>query len=283
MRWEDERYVRLYIRDSATWAMLPWQSRCLLPLLLRRVDRAGLLEVVSGEESEAVSNLVNIPLEVVTVGLQGLEKRGVVTIRHGELRLPTFLAAQTAKQSDKLRQEKSRELAALGRQLSHAVTPSHTLSQDVTLSCAVPSCDVTSRAEEKLPREKKLRAVPKPEKTPKPTDPRHAPLVAELCEIFEENIHSKYPFTGRDAKAVADLLSIESEPERISTVWRHALRSTGYPTVRTIPELVTHWAHFCGTQPTATAKGAAWTQQGATTWTEADLAADPYEAMRGGK
>ncbi len=154
MRWEDERYVRLYNRDSATWAMLPWQGRCLLPLLLRKVDRAGLLEVVNGEEAQAVATLVNVPIEVVEVGLAALKTRGVVTIRGGELRLPTFLAAQTAKQSDKLRQEKSRELAALGKPLSHAVTSGHTPSHDVTPSLAVPSCAVPEEASvtEKKPR-----------------------------------------------------------------------------------------------------------------------------------
>lgn len=35
--------------------------------------------------------------------------------------------------------------------------------------------------------------------------------------------------------------------------------------------------------PVSAAKGAAWTQPGATTWTDAALAADPYEALRGAK
>lgn len=94
-----------------------------------------------------------------------------------------------------------------------------------------------------------------------PADPRHAPLVAELCEVFQENTKAKYPFGGRDAKAIAALLAIEPVPERISTVWRQALRSNKFPLVRTLPELVINYAHFVGTGPPTNAKGASWTQQ----------------------
>lgn len=83
---------------------------------------------------------------------------------------------------------------------------------------------------------------PKPDK---PADPRHYPLKLELIEIFKENqAGAVYPFGARDAGAVTALLAIEPVPERISTVWRKALRATGYPLVRTLPELVKNYAHF---------------------------------------
>ena len=64
MRWEDERYVRLYTRDTATWKLLPWQAKCLLPLLLRKMDRAGTAEV--GEPAgEGIAALTDMPLELV--------------------------------------------------------------------------------------------------------------------------------------------------------------------------------------------------------------------------
>lgn len=244
MRWEDERYVRLYTRDSATWALLPWQSRCLLPLLLRKVDRAGVLEVLEGEEVHALSELVKIPADVVGPGLDGLIKRGTVVIGSGKLRLPSFLAAQEARQSDKLRQQRSRELASIIEGVSHDVTRGHTASQDVTPSCAVPSCAVPSR-------DVPSRAVPKsaPAKKPRePADPRHAVLVKSLTQGFEAITSSKYPFGGRDAKAVSDLLAM-AEQGAIETAWSRALTHKGFPSVRTLPELVTHFAHFVGTRP----------------------------------
>jgi hypothetical protein len=76
-------------------------------------------------------------------------------------------------------------------------------------------------------------------------DPRHAPTVKLLTTAFEAETRAKYPFTGRDAKAVTQLLAIALEPT-IEATWRKALRSTGYPLVRTLPELVTHFAHFVG-------------------------------------
>lgn len=104
--------------------------------------------------------------------------------------------------------------------------------------------DITTIAAPSSPRAaKKPRAL----KAEAPPDPRHAPLVAELVEVFAENSGgAKYPFVGRDAKTVTALLAIEPVPERISTVWRMALRATGYPTVRTLPELLKNWAHFVG-------------------------------------
>lgn len=153
MRWEDERYVRLYTRDSATWALLPWQGRCLLPLLLRKVDRAGVLEVLEGEEVAALAELVKVPEEVVGPGLEALQKRGTVVIRAGKLQLPTFLAAQEARASDKIRQQKSRELAAIAEGVSHGVTRGHTRSHgvtDVTPSLAVPSLAVEETLSSRL-------------------------------------------------------------------------------------------------------------------------------------
>lgn len=76
---------------------------------------------------------------------------------------------------------------------------------------------------------------PKPERPP---DPRHAPLVKALVEAAPG-----YTFTGRDAKAVAELLAL-SEPPEIVTRWKRARAATGFPRVREIHELPAHWNHF---------------------------------------
>lgn len=108
MRFEDERYVRLYTRDTATWKLLPWQSKCLLPLLMRKVDRAGVADV--GDEGfEGIAALIDMPLELVEAGMPALLKRGVFTLAGGRLLMPNFLPAQEAKASDKLRAKEHRE------------------------------------------------------------------------------------------------------------------------------------------------------------------------------
>ncbi len=90
---------------------------------------------------------------------------------------------------------------------------------------------------------------PRRGKTQKPTDPRHTPLVAELVAAFTELRGVSYPFTGRDAKAVTNLLATGHEPAAIVAAWRRALRHSGFPTVATLSELVTHLAHFLGEAP----------------------------------
>jgi hypothetical protein len=80
VNFEDERYVRLYTRDTVTWKLLKWQGKCLLPLLLRKVDRAGCADL-DGAGIEGVAALAEIPLEVVEPGFQQLLERGVVEVR----------------------------------------------------------------------------------------------------------------------------------------------------------------------------------------------------------
>src|SRR4051794_1870175 len=45
LRWEDERYVRFYVRDTTDWLMLSWKAQGLFGLILRKVDRAGVLDL----------------------------------------------------------------------------------------------------------------------------------------------------------------------------------------------------------------------------------------------
>lgn len=166
MRWEDERYVRLYTRDTTGWVLLPWQSRCLLPLLLRKVDRAGVIEVQEGEVAKALEELLKVPAEVVEVGLAGLIGRRIFVLEAGRLLMPNFLEAQECSQSDKIRKQVSRARAAkpdastplvtAGHATSHPVTDGHTASHEVAdghspSRLVTPSLAVPSRAEPSLP------------------------------------------------------------------------------------------------------------------------------------
>ncbi len=171
MRFEDEQYVRLYKRDTTTWKMIPWQSRCLLPLILRKLDRAGILDL--GEDGlEALAVHIEVPLAFVLEAMPALLGRGVLVLREdGLLVWPKFIEGQEAKQSDKARQKSARDRA---RDLASAVergvpvetdtvtprdstvtprdanttprdatvTRGHTVSQSVTLSSAQLSSEV---------------------------------------------------------------------------------------------------------------------------------------------
>lgn len=191
MRWEDERYVRLYTRDTIDWAMLSFEAQGLFSLLLRKVDRAGLLEL-GKHGKRGVAAAVGHPgrWEVLAPALEELLADGCVSISGTTLVIPNFIEAQEARASDAQRKRDQRErdrdiakaqgfvgskagadiVAAVDRELSRNVTDcpaggqevtpdvtrGHTESQAVTPSRAVPS--VPSRA------------VPSEEEAPPPPD-----------------------------------------------------------------------------------------------------------------
>jgi len=166
MRWEDERYVRLYTRDTVDWHFLSFEAQGLMALLMRKVDRAGILEL-GKHGKRGVASAIGHPsrIEIITEALEQLLADGCVIIKETTLLIPNFVAAQEAKSSDKARQQKARELArdllAAGIEIvtprdeaSHGVTDGHAALQNVTrghtVSHAVtPSRTVLSRTEPK--------------------------------------------------------------------------------------------------------------------------------------
>ena len=206
MRFEDERYVRVYTRDTTTWKLLPWNARCVLQALFRKVDRAGILEL-DGDPVESVAAVIEAPVDVVADGLPSLVQRGCVELRSEALVIPRFLEAQECKQSDPARKRAQRErdrAFALGEtasrhvtvghakgptvthrdEKSHAVTRGHTRSHAVTPYCAVPTRTVPSLAvPEAIPEESKsglMRAT-----TPTVTEPEPDTVTADLEATLE--------------------------------------------------------------------------------------------------
>ena len=80
------------------------------------------------------------------------------------------------------------------------------------------------------------------------TDPRHAPLVADLCSVFERERGAKYPFRPIDAKQVQALLKL-SEPPGVLVAWTRALQAT-HPTTSSLLELVQRFPKYVGDEPT---------------------------------
>ncbi len=162
MRYEDERYVRVYTRDTATWKLLTWEGKAVLALLFRKVDRAGLADL--GENRvEGLAALLDIPIELAEPGLASILARKVALLigpEQGTLLIPNFLAAQEAHTSDAQRKRDQRERAAAQQTLTEAsrsvteghasgqnVTPSHSTSQVVTPCLSVPSLSMKTPSE----------------------------------------------------------------------------------------------------------------------------------------
>lgn len=137
MRWEDERYVRLYTRDTTTWKLLPWQSKALLPLLLRKVDRAGIIDL-DEDAYDGLAALTDMPRDLVDAAMPELLRRGVFVISGNKLVAPKFVEAQEAAASGKLRVELHRERVKTRNESLQVVTPGNEPSRGVTPSRADP-------------------------------------------------------------------------------------------------------------------------------------------------
>ena len=108
MDWSNERYVRLYVRDTKTWKLLGWEGQTVLCLLARRFDRSGLLDDVRDGEDVAIMIGYGFPESVAKIGLQRLLKREVFRLSESGLFWPNFMEAQETAMSDKQRQRESR-------------------------------------------------------------------------------------------------------------------------------------------------------------------------------
>jgi hypothetical protein len=185
MRWEDERFVKVYTRETLTTLRLEWQGRAVLAELFKKVDRAGLLEIGHEDPVAALASLFRMPEEVVRVGWDRLTsgKDPVVTIRDGMSRaifIPNFLPAQEANQSNTARKQKSRELARARHLVtdcdieSQGVTKGHTRSHAVT-----PRLDET-RVDESRREETTYAASPEKAPAPPPAAPPSKPTQTSL-------------------------------------------------------------------------------------------------------
>lgn len=127
----NEQWVRVYRRDTVTIKLLSWDARSLLWALLRKADRAGVIDV-GDNGNEGLAVLIDAPVAVVERGLPELLSRGVLRGGNGCYVFPRFLEAQETPASDAARQRESR---ARRRDLAMAdstVTDSHALSRAVT-------------------------------------------------------------------------------------------------------------------------------------------------------
>jgi hypothetical protein len=151
MRWEDERYVRIYTRDTPDWLALGWEAQALFVFATRKCDRAGILEL-GRSGTRGLAALVAMPLEVVERALPILLSDGCVQMNGTTLVIPNFIEAQETPQSDAQRQRESRARArdrAASQNVTEesrnvtsvtdSVTPGHAASHAVTPNCAVPS------------------------------------------------------------------------------------------------------------------------------------------------
>jgi hypothetical protein len=119
VRWPDERYVRVYTRNTGEWILLGWEAQALLVLALRQCDRAGILKT-GANHARGLAAMVGMPLDVVTRSLPLLlEGDGPPMVARGDsLVVRNFLEAQESPQSDA---QRSREFRARDRDRKLAI------------------------------------------------------------------------------------------------------------------------------------------------------------------
>ncbi len=147
LRWEDERYVRLYTRDTPEWTSLSGPACGLFCLLIRAADRAGLIPL--GRKGIAgLATFLRWPVDSLAPLVDELEADGCIQIVETTLMIPNFIEAQEAKSSDAQRKRDQRERDRAKVQASYNVvdtTLCHDLSQPVTDGHSYPSLPILTK------------------------------------------------------------------------------------------------------------------------------------------
>lgn len=142
MRWEDERYVRIFTRDTPTWDALGWEAQTLLVFVFRKMDRTGLLEL-GGSGARGLAASVRMPLDVVERALAVLLADGVLSMLGTNLFCKNFMAAQECPKSDSLRSKEKRERAHLRLTQSVSQLP-QSVAQTPRSDTSAPRSDTPS-------------------------------------------------------------------------------------------------------------------------------------------
>jgi hypothetical protein len=136
MDFANERYVRLYVRNTTGWKLLRWEGRTVWTLLYREADRSGVISLDGLEPWEAAALHCELPEEVAKIGMQRCVERGWIVVDGDRLVFPKYLEANETPQSDAQRQRESRAKRAVTKRddQSQNVTECHGQSHGVT-SC----------------------------------------------------------------------------------------------------------------------------------------------------
>jgi uncharacterized phage protein (TIGR02220 family) len=131
MDWHNEPWVRVYTRDTPDWLLLGWEARSLWLAMLRKFDRAGVIDL-GRYGVRGLAAMVGMPVGVVEHALSELLADGCVELHDAgqpvtpdedsghsvtprdqpigqKLIAKNFLSAQSALASDRLRKQRSRE------------------------------------------------------------------------------------------------------------------------------------------------------------------------------
>jgi hypothetical protein len=195
LEWDQERWVKVYVRDSGDFAMLSWDAKALLLMLWRKADPLGVVRSAARCLPAFLGHRENAAQ--IEQGLADLEAIGAVEVRPDSLRLLEFVDAQSAVLCDRVRQAARRDRKAVsGNTLeSQNVTESHAMSRDVTHGHAA-SRDVTTRQDQTRQEESRSDQTPTVEPPALQPDPK-----PQADAIASAGFPESQPIGPQDAKA----------------------------------------------------------------------------------
>ena len=238
LNWPDERYVRIYCRDTIDWSALSWGAQALYVQLNRKADRRGYISLgrLGRRGLAALLGRADLWSTVVEPALAELEADGCVWIESNVLLIADFVEAQESVSSGRARQRKLRESrkaidesspddeAAGGDETSphddealHRVTRRHAgdeTSQGVTAGYSTAPKVQHGSANEPAPAPVRAVAPPVPRPAPRgsvpyrlPQRPTPAPLTGEaltgeeLTRAFSDDLEAEADARGKHADA----------------------------------------------------------------------------------
>lgn len=185
MDWANERYVRLYVRETPDQALWCWQALAIWPWLVMRAERSGELRTRKG--AAGIAALIRMPIEIVEPGIADLLADGCLVETHRGYAMPNYVEAQNATSSDSKRKADQRarerlDTALKGNDTDVDVTPGHERSQPVTMSHSEPirTDPIRTEVEPGKPAPLVLVGSPEPKTRRQPTGPH-----AEVVDCFE--------------------------------------------------------------------------------------------------
>lgn len=147
LRWDDESWIKMYTRDPAEFLALSFDASGLLMHLWRKVDKSGVFavgDVDRAEVPELLALTFRIDASRMDAALAELLRRKFVVVaeRDGQqvVVVPDFEPAQSARATDRVRQQEKRK-----RDRDAAISSAKPTSS----SRAVTPCHAPSRIEEK--------------------------------------------------------------------------------------------------------------------------------------
>lgn len=146
MNWSDERYVKLYVRKTATWITWPWEARAVFPCMLKEADGAGLIDVGTRDPVRTLSVMLGLPFEIVTVAVAAMSETGTIEATDAGFLISRYIEAQEATKTDSRRKQDQRERqrAQVRATTQASVTRGHAVSRGVPLQPSPPPAQPTT-------------------------------------------------------------------------------------------------------------------------------------------